>query len=83
MAIPFSEDDIALQLNGTNAYVNLGLLDYNLGEKSAALADFRRAIELDPGVRQQLQAPAATAEGPAGRLRVILEDTEFLKQLIR
>jgi len=66
-----------------NAYVNLGVLDYNLADKPAALADFLKALQLDPNVRQQLQAPAAAA--PAGgrgqRLRAILEDKDFLTQL--
>jgi uncharacterized Ntn-hydrolase superfamily protein len=72
-----------------NSYMTLGLMDYNLGDKPAALADFRKAIELDPSVGQRLQ-PAATpavappAGGPGGRgqqYRGIQEDQDFLKQL--
>src|SRR4051812_2811119 len=33
---------------GPNAHFTLGLMDYELGEKAAALADFKRALELDP-----------------------------------
>lgn len=69
-------------------FLTLGLLDYGLGDKPAAVADFRKAIELDPGMRQRFQpsAPAASGTpGPGGRgaqgLRPILEDHEFLKQL--
>jgi len=64
------------------AYLNLGILDYNLGDKSAALADFRKALELDPSVREQFQASSATPVGGRGqRLRAILDDAEFMKQL--
>src|SRR5436190_1180608 len=38
-----------------NAQVTLGLLDYELGDKPAALADFRKAIEMDPTVRRQFE----------------------------
>jgi uncharacterized Ntn-hydrolase superfamily protein len=64
------------------AYLNLGLLDYNLGDKQTALADIRRAFELDPNMRQQFQAPGAGQAGGRGQLRAILEDAEFLKQLL-
>jgi uncharacterized Ntn-hydrolase superfamily protein len=62
-----------------NAQITLGAMDYNLGDKAAALADFRKALELDPGVRRRFEAPG---NGQAnGRMRAILEDKEFLKQL--
>jgi len=72
-----------------NAFVNLGVLDYGLGDKTAALADFRKALELDPNIRRQFDAPPpgaanGTPGGPgrgAQRIRAILEDKEFLKQL--
>ena len=72
-----------------NAFVSLGIADYGLGDKTAALADFRKALELDPNVRRQFEAqPAANAPaagagrgGRGQRLRPILEDQEFLKQL--
>ena len=52
-------------------------MDYNLGDKAAALADFRKALELDPTVKARL-----TGGGQGGgRLRAVLEDKEFLKQL--
>jgi uncharacterized Ntn-hydrolase superfamily protein len=64
-----------------NAYVTLGAMDYSLGDKDAARADFRKAIELDPSVRQRLQSPAP--EGGRGQmLRPVLEDKEFLKQVL-
>ena len=65
-----------------NSWVALGAMDYNLGEKPAALADFRKALELDPNVRKQFDTPAPAAAGGRGqRLRAVLEDKEFLKQL--
>jgi uncharacterized Ntn-hydrolase superfamily protein len=69
-----------------NSYMTLGLMDYSLGDKPAALADFRKALQLDPNMRQRFQPPAATAApaGAAGRgqaYRGILEDKDFLKQL--
>ena len=66
-----------------NAWISLGVMDYNLADKPAALADFRKALVLDPTVRGQFQAPPAGATGGRGgqRLRAILQDTEFLKQL--
>jgi len=64
-------------------------MDYNLGDKPAALADFRKALQMDPNVRRQFEAPAAAAAPPAPgqgggrgqRLRAVLEDKEFLKEL--
>jgi uncharacterized Ntn-hydrolase superfamily protein len=69
-----------------NSYITLGLMDYNLGDKTAALSDFRKALQLDPKVKQRFQAPANPAPPAAGPgrgaiLRPILEDKEFLKQL--
>jgi hypothetical protein len=49
-----------------------------LSEKSAALADFRKAIELDATVRQRFEGGNG-----GGRLRAILDDKEFLKQVLR
>lgn len=57
-----------------NAQMTLGMMDYNLGDKPAALADFRKALEMDPNLRRRFEAPG-------GRMRAILEDKEFLKQL--
>ena len=63
-----------------NAQYLLGTLDYNLGDKPAALADFRKAMELDPNIRRRFEAPATTQLNP--RMRAILEDKAFLKQLL-
>jgi uncharacterized Ntn-hydrolase superfamily protein len=58
---------------GAQSQITLGLTDYELGDKSAALADFRKALELDPNVRRQFDA--------SPRLRPIRDDQEFMKQL--
>ena len=66
------------------AYLRLGVMDYNLNDKPAALADFRKAIELDPATRKQFEAPAGAAGNGAGRVpQALLADTEFLKQLLQ
>jgi uncharacterized Ntn-hydrolase superfamily protein len=71
------------------AQMTLGAMDYNLGDKAAALADFRKALQMDPNVKRQFFPvlvfdPLAAKSTPGGRgqrLRAILEDKEFLKQL--
>jgi tetratricopeptide (TPR) repeat protein len=71
---------VARYMPSANAWFNLGVTDYGLGDKAAALADFRKAIELDPAIKQRLQGPAP--EGGRGQaLRAVLEDKEFLKQV--
>jgi uncharacterized Ntn-hydrolase superfamily protein len=66
-----------------NAWTTLGILDYELADKPAALADFRKAIELDPNIKRQFDPAAATPQpGRGQRMRAILEDKEFLKQLL-
>src|SRR5215472_10755388 len=72
---------VAQYMPTANSYVTLGGMDYSLGDKPAALADLRKAIELDPGIRQRLQSPAP--EGGRGQLlRPIQEDKDFVKQLL-
>jgi uncharacterized Ntn-hydrolase superfamily protein len=60
-----------------NSLITLGVMDYNLGDKPAALADFRKALEIDPGVKARF---TPLAQG-GGRMRTLLEDKDFLKQL--
>ena len=70
-----------------SSYMTLGSIDYSLGDKPTALAEFRMAIALDPAVRGRFQASqgAPTAAGGRGgqMLRPVLEDQEFLKQLLQ
>ena len=66
-----------------NAYINLGVMDYGLGDKPAALADFKKALQMDPEVRRQFESTDAPPAGGRGqRLRAIQEDKEFLKQVL-
>jgi tetratricopeptide (TPR) repeat protein len=65
------------------AYLSLGIMDYNLSDKPAALADFRKAIELDATFRQRFEGTAGGAGNGGGHLRAILDDKEFLKQLLQ
>jgi uncharacterized Ntn-hydrolase superfamily protein len=64
------------------AQLTLGMMDYELGDKAAALADFRKAIQMDPNVRKQFEGSAPQG-GRGQRLRAILEDKEFLKQVLQ
>jgi uncharacterized Ntn-hydrolase superfamily protein len=63
------------------AYMSLGVMDYSLGDKPAALADFRKALDLDPAMRRQFDAAATATPGRGQRMRPIVDDKEFLKQL--
>jgi Tfp pilus assembly protein PilF len=72
---------IVQYMPSANAQVTLGVADYNLGDKSAALADFRKALEMDANVKRQFDPTAAPQIGRGQRLRAILEDKEFIKQL--
>jgi len=67
----------ARYLPSAQTQVALGVVDYNLGDRAAALADFRKAIEMDARVQTQLQ----NGSGPP-QLRQVLDDKEFLKQLL-
>ena len=66
----------ARYMPSANAHLTLGVMDYNLGDKPAALDDFRKALQLDHDVRRQLEPASAPA-----RFRSIVDDKEFLKQL--
>ena len=73
---------VARYLPGAQAQINLGIMDYDLGDKPAALADFRKAFELDPNVRRQFDGAAPAQPGRGQRLRPVLDDKEFMKQLL-
>ena len=75
---------VARYMPSANVQINLGIADYTLGDKPAALADFRKGLQMDPNVKQRF-FPNANSAGPPGsggnRLRPVLEDKDFLKQL--
>jgi uncharacterized Ntn-hydrolase superfamily protein len=66
-----------------NSFLTLGAMDYSLGDKTAAVSDFRRAIALDPAVRQRFQADPAPAGGRGQIWPRILEDKEFVRLLMQ
>ena len=72
---------VAQYMPSANAQVMLGMADYNLGDKPAALADFRKALQMDPNVKRQFDSTAVPQTGREQRLRPVLEDKEFLKEL--
>jgi len=76
---------VARYMPTANSFLSLGVMEYGLGEKEAALADLRKAIALDPAVRQRFQATAAPPAGGRGGqgLRAILEDQEFIRLLMQ
>ena len=73
----------AKYMPSANAQLNLGLMDYELGDKAAALAEFRKAIEMDPAMRRQFEVPANPQAGRGQRLRAILEDKAFLADVLK
>jgi len=73
----------AKYMPSANAQLNLGLMDYELGDKAAALAEFRKAIEMDPAIREQFESPAPAQGGRGQRLRAVLEDKAFLSEVLK
>jgi uncharacterized Ntn-hydrolase superfamily protein len=67
-----------------NAQMTLGIVNYTLGDKTAALADFQKALQMDPNLKQRFTGSAngAMPGGRGGnRMQTILDDKDFLKQL--
>ena len=71
---------VAKYMPTAQAYMRLGGLDYNLNDKTAALADFRKAIEMD-ATRKQCFEGTPAANGCRG-LQTVLADKDFVKQVI-
>jgi uncharacterized Ntn-hydrolase superfamily protein len=69
---------VALYMPTANSFVSLGAMDYALGDKASALANFRKAIQLDPAVRSRLEGEARNP-----MLRAIVEDKEFLRDVLK
>jgi uncharacterized Ntn-hydrolase superfamily protein len=76
---------VARYMPTANSFLSLGVMEYGLGDKEAALADLRKAIALDPAVRQRFQPSAAPPAGGRGGqgLRAILEDQDFIRRLLQ
>ncbi|HLH18493.1 MAG TPA: DUF1028 domain-containing protein [Bryobacteraceae bacterium] len=66
-----------------NSWLSLGMIDYGLGDKPAAAADLRKAIALDPTVRDRLAASPDALGGRNPMLRPMLEDKEFLRAVLK
>jgi len=66
-----------------NSFFTLGMMDYGLADKEAALSDFRKAIELDGSIRQRFQSTDTPEGGRGQMLRPILEDKEFVARLMQ
>src|ERR1017187_3118458 len=71
---------VARYMPSAQSQLTLGVMDYELGDKPA-LADFRKALAMDPNVRRQFEASASPQPGRGQRLRAVLDDQEFMKQL--
>jgi uncharacterized Ntn-hydrolase superfamily protein len=75
---------VARYMPTANSFLSLGVMEYGLGDKEAALADLRKAIALDPAIRQRFQGTTPPAGGRGGQgLRAILEDQEFIRLLMQ
>jgi uncharacterized Ntn-hydrolase superfamily protein len=75
---------VARYMPTANSFLSLGVMEYGLGDKEAALADLRKAIALDPAVRQRFEGGAPPSGGRGGQgLRPILEDQEFIRRLLQ
>jgi hypothetical protein len=66
------------------AQLNLGLMDYELGDKHAALAEFRKAIQMDGNVRKQFEAATGAPQGGRGqRMAAVLADKAFVAEVLK
>jgi uncharacterized Ntn-hydrolase superfamily protein len=63
-------------------WMGVGMMDYSLGDKPAAQTAFRKAFALDPNLRRQFETPAEPGGRGGERLRAILGDKEFVKELL-
>jgi uncharacterized Ntn-hydrolase superfamily protein len=68
-----------------DSYFFLGAMDYGVGDKTAALEHFRKAIKLAPTMQKRFQLPPDSLAHDfsiVGRdLHQVLEDKDFLKQV--
>ena len=65
--------------NQAGAHLNLGVLSYLTGNKEQALAELRKAKELNPGIRKQLESMAKNRP----QYQPVLNDTAFLNQIFQ
>ena len=72
-----SEKLIRYSPNQAGAHMNYGLLSYLAGDKQVAAAELRKAKELNPNLRRQLDNIVKNRPQYAQ----VLKDEEFLKQI--
>jgi uncharacterized Ntn-hydrolase superfamily protein len=77
-----SARDLAVKLiryspNQANAHMNYGLLSYLAGDKETAVVELKKAHELNPDLRTQLETVAKNRP----QYQPILNDEEFLKRV--
>lgn len=66
-----------------SAFFSLGLTEYGLGDKEAALSNFRKSIALDPAMRQRFTAEAPQGGRGSQILRSLLEDKDFVRRVMQ
>ena len=72
----------AKYMPSANSQFSLGLMDFDLGDKAAAAAELRKAIQMDPNLRKQLEG-AAPQGGRGQRLKAVLDDKEFVTEVLK
>lgn len=78
-AYAVAEKAIRYSPNQPGAHLNLGMLSYLIGDKKQALAELRRAKELNPEIRKQLE----TISKNRPQYRPVLADDEFMKEVFQ
>ena len=63
--------------NQAGAHMNYGLLSYLAGDKDTAVSELKKALELNPNLRAQLESVAKARP----QYQLILRDEEFLKRI--
>ena len=76
--------DIAAKLiryspNQAGAHMNYGLLSYLAGDKDTAAAELKKAHDLNPNLRTQMENIAKTRT----QYQAVLKDDEFLKRVFQ
>jgi uncharacterized Ntn-hydrolase superfamily protein len=76
--------DVAAKLihystNQASAHMNYGLLSYLAGDKDAAVSELKKAHELNPNLRTQMETIAKTRT----QYQPVLKDEAFLKQVFQ
>jgi len=74
-----AEKMIRYSKNQAGAHMNYGLVSYLAGDKQVAVAELKKAKELNPNLRQQME----TMSKNRPQYQPILKDEEFLKQVFQ